>query len=75
MDPDLVDEIEYMQELLTKSGFFSQDEMLEILEDQFIEEEIVAEYCIIHFNGPLLYCRIICGEKMISYFQSLVNMV
>ena len=40
MDPDLVDEIEYMQELLAKSGFFSQDEMLEILEDQFIEEEI-----------------------------------
>ena len=40
MDPDLVDEIEYMQELLTKSGFFSQDEMLEILEDQFIDEEI-----------------------------------
>ena len=40
MDPDLVDEIEYMQELLAKSGFFSQDEMLEILEDQFIDEEI-----------------------------------
>ena len=40
MDQDLVDEIEYMQELLAKSGFFSQDEMLEILEDQFIEEEI-----------------------------------
>ena len=29
-----------MQELLAKSGFFSQDEMLEILEDQFIDEEI-----------------------------------
>ena len=40
MNPDLVEEIEYMQELLAKSGFFSQEEMLEILEDQFIEEEI-----------------------------------
>ena len=36
----LVDEIEYMIDLLTKSGFFSQDEILEILEDQFIEYEI-----------------------------------
>ena len=29
-----------MIDLLTKSGFFSQDEILEILEDQFIEYEI-----------------------------------
>lgn len=40
MDSDLVDEIEYLMELLTKSGFFSVDEIMEILEDQFIEEEI-----------------------------------
>lgn len=40
MDSDLVDEIEYLRELLTKSGFFSVDEIMEILEDQFIEEEI-----------------------------------
>ena len=40
MNPDLVDEIEYMIDLLTKSGFFSQKEILEILEDQFIEYEI-----------------------------------
>lgn len=40
MDEDLVDEIDYMIELLTKSGFFSTDEIVEILEDQFIEEEI-----------------------------------
>ena len=40
MDEDLVDEIEYLIELLTKSGFFSLDEIMEILEDQFIEEEI-----------------------------------
>ena len=40
MDEDLVDEIEYLTELLTKSGFFSLDEIMEILDDQFIEEEI-----------------------------------
>lgn len=40
MDSDLVDEIEYLIDLLTKSGFFSVDEVIEILEDQFIEEEI-----------------------------------
>lgn len=40
MDSDLVEEIEYMIDLLTKSGFFSVDEIIEILEDQFIEEEI-----------------------------------
>ena len=40
MDPDLVEEIDYLIELLTKSGFFSVGEIIEILEDQFIEEEI-----------------------------------
>ena len=40
MNQDLVDEIEYMIDLLTKSGFFSQDEILEIWEDQCIEYEI-----------------------------------
>ena len=40
MSDDLVDEIEYMIDLLTKSGFFSADEVLEILEDQFIEEDV-----------------------------------
>ena len=40
MDPDLVEEIEYLIDLLTKSGFFSAEEIIEILEDQFIEEEI-----------------------------------
>lgn len=40
MDSDLVEEIDYLIELLTKSGFFSVEEILEILEDQFIEEEI-----------------------------------
>lgn len=40
MSDDLVDEIEYMIDLLTKSGFFSAEEVLEILEDQFIEEDV-----------------------------------
>ena len=40
MNQDLVDEIDYMINSLAKSGFFSPDEIIEILEDQFIEEEI-----------------------------------
>lgn len=40
LSQDLVEEIDYMIELLTKSGFFSVDEIIEILQDQFIEEEI-----------------------------------
>lgn len=40
MNSDLVDELEYMQEVLTKSGFFDVEEIIEILEDQFIDEDI-----------------------------------
>ena len=40
MDSDLAEEIEYLIDLLTKSGFYSVDDIIEILEDQFIEEEI-----------------------------------
>lgn len=40
MNQDLVDEINYLIDLLTKSGFFDVDEIEEILEDQFIEEDI-----------------------------------
>ncbi len=40
MNQDLVDEINYMIDLLTKSGFFSKEEILEILQDQFIEYDI-----------------------------------
>ena len=40
MNQDLVDEVDYMIELLTKSGFFSVDEIVEILEEQFIEDEL-----------------------------------
>ncbi len=40
MNPDLEEEIDYLVDLLSKSGFFSQEEILEILEDQFIEEDL-----------------------------------
>lgn len=40
MDSDLVDEIEYLIDVLAKSGFFSHEEIVEILCDQFIEEDI-----------------------------------
>lgn len=40
MDSDLVEEIEFMIDLLTKSGFFSVEDIREILEDQFIDEDI-----------------------------------
>lgn len=40
MNPDLVEEIEVMLDTLTKSGFFSKEDILEILEDEFIEEDI-----------------------------------
>lgn len=40
MDSDLTEEIDYLVDLLSKSGFFNQEEILEILEDQFIEEEV-----------------------------------
>ena len=50
MDPDLVEEIEYLKDLLAKSGFFSVDEIIEILEDQFIEEEIDFSDCEISPN-------------------------
>lgn len=40
MNQDLADELDYLIEVLTKSGFFDIDEIIEILEDQFIEEDI-----------------------------------
>ncbi|MCQ2971121.1 hypothetical protein SAMN05216439_1860 [Methanobrevibacter gottschalkii] len=47
MNQDLVDELEYMEELLTKSGFFDSEEILEILEDQFIDEDIdISQYSV-----------------------------
>ena len=40
MNQELAEELEYMIDLLAKSGFFSCDEIIEILQDQFIEEDI-----------------------------------
>ena len=40
MNQDLVDEINYLIDLLTKSGFFSTEEILEIVEEQFIEYDL-----------------------------------
>lgn len=40
MNYDLAEEIEYMKDLLAKSGFFDEEGIIEILEDQFIEEEL-----------------------------------
>lgn len=50
MNQDLVEEIEYLKDLLAKSGFFSRDEIIEILEDQFIEEELDFSGCEIPSN-------------------------
>ena len=38
MDQDIADEIEFMIDLLSKSGFYSRGDILEILETEFIEE-------------------------------------
>ena len=40
MDEELIEELDYEISLLIKSGFFSEDEILEIIEDEFIDEDI-----------------------------------
>ena len=45
MNQDLAEELEYMKDLLAKSGFFDSEEIIEILEDQFIEEDIDFSEC------------------------------
>lgn len=40
MDKELIDEINYEIQLLIKIGFYSDDEILEIIDDEFIEEGI-----------------------------------
>ena len=40
MDQELVDEINYEIQILIKSGFYSDDEILEIIDDEFIEEDL-----------------------------------
>ena len=40
MDKELIDEINYEIQLLIKSGFYDEDEILEIIDDEFIEENL-----------------------------------
>ena len=40
MDENIVEELDLMTETLVKPGFFDEDEILEILEEQFIDEDI-----------------------------------
>ena len=40
MDKELIDEINYEIQLLIKSGFYGDEEILEIIADEFIEEDI-----------------------------------
>lgn len=69
MNVDLVDEIEYMIESLTKSGFFNHDEILEILEDQFIEEDVDFSQFTISLNNYNNFNF----KKLESVFNALVS--
>lgn len=40
MNKDLIEELEYMINILTQSGFYSNKEVLEILKNEFIDENI-----------------------------------
>ena len=40
MNEDIIEELEFMSKTLIKSGFFDEEEILEILEEQFIDEAI-----------------------------------
>lgn len=74
MDQDLVEEIEYMKDILAKSGFFSEAEIIEILEDQFIEEEIDFSGCEIspndssneNFSKLETVFSLLAGEKIVA---------
>lgn len=39
MDENIVEELDLMRENLVRSGFFDEDEILEILEEQFMDED------------------------------------
>ena len=74
MDEDLVEELDYVKELLIKSGFFSTEDMLEILKDQFIDEDIdfskaASEIVPCEYNGE----RITIGFKGSILLQMLTN--
>lgn len=69
MNQDLVEEIEDMIDILTKSGFFSRDEILEILEDEFIEEDIDFSM----FNISLNEFDNVNFNKLENSFDDLAN--
>ncbi len=69
MNQDLVEEIDYLIDILTKSGFFSVDEIIEILEDQFIEEEIDFS----NFNISLNNFSSINFNKLENTFKELAK--
>ncbi|WP_296881365.1 DUF6891 domain-containing protein [uncultured Methanobrevibacter sp.] len=69
MNQDLVEEVEYMIEVLTRSGFFNVDEIMEILEDQFIEEDIDFS----QFNISLNDFDNVNFTKLENAFDSLVK--
>ena len=50
MNQELVDEINYTKELLANSGFFNKEDIIEILEEQFIEEDVDFSNIEISFN-------------------------
>ena len=74
MNQDLAEEIEYMKDLLAKSGFFDEDEIIEILEDQFIEDEIdfssmdisLNDFNSINFNKLEKVFKALAGEDIVA---------
>ena len=44
MNQELIDEINYEIQLLIRIGFYSDEEILEIIDDEFIEENISLEF-------------------------------
>lgn len=69
MNPDLVEEIEYMISALSKSGFFNNDEIIEILEDEFIEENVDFS----QFNISLNEFDNVNFNRLDNVFNLLVN--
>ena len=69
MNPDLVEEIEYMINAISKSGFFNNDEIIEILEDEFIEENVDFS----QFNISLNEFDNVNFNRLDNVFNLLVN--
>ncbi|WP_296803281.1 DUF6891 domain-containing protein [uncultured Methanobrevibacter sp.] len=74
ISPDLVEEIEYMINALSKSGFFNKDEIIEILEDEFIEENIdfsqfdisLNEFDNVNFNKLDKVFKLLVDENIVA---------